>query len=120
MNKLESVLDQLIELKINGYDKISNPVAQLKAFKMYFKNPLEFIQKMGCPIDNTSLLVNWLGQVYFCGLLQPIGKIGGLTIEEILLSKLAEDRWNEIKDCRRNCNNKINCFFKEEVINNGD
>jgi hypothetical protein len=126
------VIDQLIELKIEtreglgmdiskkGTHRISNTIAQLEAFKMYFKNPLEAIQKIRCPIDNKSLLVSWTGQVYFCSLLQPVGNIRDFSIEEILLTKLAEERWKEIKGCKRNCNNKVNCFFTEEAVSHGE
>jgi hypothetical protein len=114
------VIDQLIELKKSGNDKISNPPAQLEAFKQYFRNPLEFIKKTACPMDNTSLLVNWLGQVHFCGMLPNIGNIREHPIGEILLSKMSKDRQREMGLCNRNCNNKVNCFFKKESIHYGD
>ena len=118
--KIEYVLDQLIDLKIKGNRKISNSIEQLEAFKIYFKNPVEFIKKIACPMDNKSLLINWLGQVFFCGLLQNIGNIKDQAIDEILASKVAEDRRNEMKLCNRNCNNKVNCFFKERGADHGN
>ncbi|MBU1912275.1 MAG: radical SAM protein [Candidatus Omnitrophica bacterium] len=119
IKKVEYVLDQLIDLKIKGNYKISNSPAQLKAFKMYFRNPLEFIKKTSCPMDDSSLIINWLGQVFFCGMLQNIGNIREHSIEEILLSKTAKDRQHEMQLCNKNCNNKVNCFFKEEIIDCG-
>lgn len=120
IKKTQDVLDRLIDLKSKGNDKMSNPIDQLKAFKMYFSNPLEFIKKTACPMDNTSLLVNWLGQVYFCGMLPDIGNIREYPIGEILLSKMFKDRQREMGLCNRNCNNKVNCFFKKESIHYGD
>lgn len=120
MGKVDYILDQLIDLKIQGNHKITNSIAQLEAFKMYFKNPLEFIKKTTCPLNNTSLLINWLGQVFFCGLLQNIGNIREQAIEDILISGIAQDRRNEMKHCNRNCNNKVNCFFKKESVDYGD
>ena len=112
--KVEYIIDQLIKLKMKVDDKITNSVAQLTSFKEYFHNPLKLIQKKSCPMDSSSLLVNWGGRVYFCGQLQPMGNIKELPLEEILISQLVEDRWNEMRACRRNCNSKVNCFFKEE------
>ena len=119
IEKVEYVIDQLIGLKKSGNDKISNSISQLEAFKMYFRDPLEFIKKTACPMDNTSLLVNWLGQVHFCGMLPNIGNIREHPIEKILLSKMSEDRQREMGLCNRNCNNKVNCFFKKESIHYG-
>jgi len=130
IKKVKSVIQQLLELKVqmqkskdirgfNG-DKISNSVAQLRAFEEYFQEPEALIRKRPCPLDSSSLMVNWVGQVYFCGTLQPIGNVRSLTLEEILMSQMAEERWKEIKSCRRNCNNKVNCFFKEGLIEDGD
>jgi MoaA/NifB/PqqE/SkfB family radical SAM enzyme len=119
IEKVEDVIDQLIGLKKSGNDKISNSPDQLEAFKMYFRNPLEFIKQTVCPMNSASLLINWFGQVHFCGLLPNIGNIREDPIEEILLSKTSKDRQREMRLCNRNCNNKVNCFFKKEFIHYG-
>lgn len=118
--KLDRVLDQLIQLKEDGNGKISNSIAQLEAFKLYFRNPLEFIEKVNCPMDGSSLLVNWLGQVYLCGLLECIGNARCTSIKEILDSEVAKERYLQLKTCRRNCNNKVNCFFEEQAVKHGN
>jgi len=120
IERVEYVIDQLIELKKSGNDKISNPVAQLEAFKMYFRNPLEFLKKTACPMNGASLLINWLGQVHLCGMLPNIGNIREHPIREILTSIKAKDRQREMWLCNRNCNNKVNCFFNKEFIHYGD
>ncbi len=113
---VEQVIDELIKLKNSGNDKISNPAVQLEAFKMYFRDPLEFIRQTGCPMNGGSLLINWLGQVHTCGLLPNIGNIREQPIGEIWLSAKAQDRRREMSLCKRNCNNKVNCFFNKEAL----
>ena len=49
-----------------------------------------------------------------------LGNIKDQAIDEILASKAAEDRRNEMKLCNRNCNNKVNCFFKERGADHGN
>lgn len=118
--RVEYVLDQLIKLKNSGNDKISNPVAQLEAFKMYFRDPLGFINKTACPMNGKSLLINWLGQVHSCGMLANIGNIRQQPIAEIWLSAKAQDRRREMSLCNMNCNNKVNCFFNKETVHYED
>lgn len=128
--KVNSVLEGLAALKartrgdkgIGGGDgdKISNPVSQISAFAEYFRAPREFIRSRPCPLDGSSLLVNWSGEVHLCGMLQPVGSVRRLSLEEILSSRMVSERREEIRSCRRNCNNKVNCFFKEAVADGGN
>ncbi|MFC1666939.1 radical SAM protein [Candidatus Omnitrophota bacterium] len=116
-SKVERIIDQLIDLKANtkkGKEKITNSIGQFKVFKEYFRNPCELIEKKACPMDGSSLLVNWKGDTYFCGMLKPMGNVRHASLEDIMSSSLAEESLMELKKCRRNCNNKVNCFYKDE------
>lgn len=128
--KVGSVLEKLIALKIRARadrgigggdgDKISNPVSQISAFAEYFRHPREFIHNRPCPLDSSSLLVNWSGELHLCGMLQPVGNVRRLDLKDILFSGAASERREEIRSCRRGCNNKVNCFFKEAVADDGN
>lgn len=118
VRRVDMVLDELITLRRRGAEKISNSVIQLETFKLYFRNPQQSIKKVRCPMDENAVLINWQGQVYLCGLLECIGNVREAELGNILNSHLAILRAAEMKACRKNCNNKINCFFKEDSLAN--
>lgn len=118
--QLDRVLDKLIELKRKGHEKISNTITQLEVFKLYFRNPQELIKKVRCPVDEDSVLINWQGQVFLCGLLEQIGDVHEANLKNILTSPSVQIRSEEMKKCKKNCNNKINCYFKEGSLINED
>ena len=113
---VEKVLDGLIELKNSSQGKLSNSVLQLEAFKDYFNNPSRFLQETHCPMDSNSFTINWEGNVHICGLLQEMGNIRSSDIKDILNSYRVLEVAKEMKLCKRNCNNKVNCYFEGKIV----
>jgi len=113
---VEKVLDGLIELKKSSQGKLSNSILQLEAFKNYFNNPSRFLQETHCPMNSNSFTINWEGNVYICGLLQNMGNIRSADIKDILNSSLMLEVVKEMKLCKRNCNNKVNCYFEGKIV----
>lgn len=114
-DKTKSVLEQLIQLKKNGY-KINNGFAQLKTFSDYFADPLHFIKKNKCNLGKEAVEVNQLGDVYLCYYYESIGNIFNESLFDIWNSDKANQIREKINDCRQNCNLLINCYFEDEDV----
>ncbi len=112
-----AVIDDLARLKKNGY-KIDNPFGQFEIFKSYFSFPDRFL-KNSCDLGYNSFAVDSYGWIYLCFEMDPIGNIREGDINKIWFGKKAEEVRNEIKTCRKNCKQMINCFFEKNkpVIN---
>jgi MoaA/NifB/PqqE/SkfB family radical SAM enzyme len=114
-DKMERVLDGLMNFKINGY-KINNPAPQFKIFKSYFEHPERFVKTSKCNLGYNSVSVNTSGKIFLCLSMDPIGDIrDGRSMEEIWFSAEAQRVRDNIKHCKDNCKSMINCFFEEEV-----
>lgn len=105
------VLGRLIVLKRQGA-KITNPIAQLNAFKQYFAHPRQGLQKE-CSIGNYYMNINHLGDVMLCANKRKIGKIIDADVRAIWQSKEADLVREEIGQCKRNCHHRINCCYRE-------
>ncbi|MFC1666955.1 radical SAM protein [Candidatus Omnitrophota bacterium] len=119
LREVDSVIDGLIELKRNTppdkKDKINNPISQLELFKSYFKNPQDFIKKTSCSVLNDSAFtVSPDGSVNLCPYMKPIGNIKEGNLSDIWHSKEAQERREEIFQCKKNCHHIINCWYEEE------
>jgi len=112
--KVNGILNRLIELKKEGY-KINNSPGQLKTFAGYFKEPLNFSKKMKCNLGEEAVEVNQLGDVYLCYYYESIGNVFEDDLFDIWNSKKASRVREKIKDCRQNCNLLVNCYFEEDV-----
>jgi len=111
--KLYNIIDELIRLKEEGID-IGNSSAQLQTFKTYFTNPNDFIKKQKhCKMGDGMLKVDPRGDVFLCAEKGPIGNIRNNEIQDIWLSEKAERVREEIKFCKTNCPQLINCYFEE-------
>ncbi len=115
IDKVDYILDRLTDLKNRGY-KITNPAAQFKTFKAYFRNPERFVRGSRCNLGYNSISVNTAGKIFLCLSLEPIGSIyDNKDIKELWLSEKAVQVTQDIKNCKRNCKLMINCFFEEET-----
>lgn len=109
--KVNEIIDQLISCKKQGY-KITNSVVQLENFKLYFKDPTQFVRREKCNFDEVVLNVSSNGNVHLCWEMEPIGNIRYDSIKEIWDNSKAAEVRSKIKSCQRNCEPMINCFYE--------
>ena len=110
---MQSMLDNLIKLRLDGYP-IHNYPLQLEIFKNYFKNPDKRARKATCYLGDYVINVNPGGDVSLCCFMEPIGNIKKDRIDKLWYSELAIQKRAEMHNCDMNCNNMVNCFFKED------
>lgn len=111
LNKLDSLIDNLIDLKEKGF-KISNKTSQLSIFKQYYKNPAKYVRDSDCHIHEYALNVNPKGEIFLCFSKEKIGDIGD-NVSELWNSAKTREVRRKIKDCKENCHFLINCCYKE-------
>ena len=114
-HKAVQVLDRLMALKAEGVN-ISNMESQLKAFRAYFANPTEFVNKAKCIIGGTSVNVNAYGDIYLCFTNKPIGNIRKDNIIELLNSEKVKNLREELSECKQNCHLLLNCCYIEDDV----
>jgi MoaA/NifB/PqqE/SkfB family radical SAM enzyme len=110
-SKIEAVLDALIALKNNKSSKIENSVGQLKVFKSYFKNPLNFIKVNRCNVPEQAININALGDAYICFFMDKLGNIKNDNVVELWNSERAEEVRKKMLSCRNNCELVVNCYY---------
>ncbi|MHB8154978.1 MAG: radical SAM protein [Candidatus Omnitrophota bacterium] len=110
---VHSVLDALITLKKEGYP-IHNFPLQLEIFKTYFSDPSKRARKATCYSGDYVINVNPQGDISLCCFMKPIGNIKNDFIKELWNSAAAQETRDAMHRCQLNCNNMVNCFFKEE------
>lgn len=117
-NKVERIMDELIKLKQENMYKINNPVSQFKLYKRYFKYPQNYIKQTGCHIYKQVINVSSTGQINICHNMGPIGSIkqDGINIGELWYSSQAAAVKNNIKNCRKNCQLLLNCYYDEQEL----
>lgn len=113
LTEVHSVLDNLIELKKEGYP-IHNFPLQLEIFKTYFKDPSKRARKAPCYSGDYVINVNPQGDISLCCFMKPIGNIKEDNVEALWNSEAARRIRDAMHRCQLNCNNMVNCFFKEE------
>ena len=111
--QVHSVLDALIALKKEGYP-IHNFPLQLEVFKTYFFDPSKRARKATCYSGDYVINVNPQGDISLCCFMKPIGNIKNDDIKELWNSTAALKAREAMHHCQLNCNNMVNCFFKEE------
>lgn len=113
LKKRNETIDFIIQTKEHGVD-IGNSLAQLKAFKMYFNDPGEFVKKeRKCHMDDGMLKVGPMGDVALCGQKGSIGNISSRNIQDIWFSAEAQKVREAIRTCKTNCPQMVNCYFEE-------
>jgi len=110
---LHSVLDSLIELRKDGYP-IHNFPLQLEIFKAYFENPAKRARKATCYLGDYVININPPGDISLCCFMEPLGNIKKDDIRKLWHSEVAIQMRAKMHNCDINCNNMVNCFFKEE------
>lgn len=113
--KVEQVMDELIQLKEENARKIINPISQFKVYKSYYRDPQDHFEQAGCDIYKHILNVSSEGQISMCFNMDPIGDIKkeGFNMNKIWDSSLANRVRANIRNCSRNCHLHVNCYFDE-------
>lgn len=111
--KAEAAIDELIELKEEGLEKLGNPLAQLNVYKAYFRDPNSFIKRERCHIDTQAINVTPLGEIRLCFYMEPAGNIKTDDIVEVWDSESARRIRERITCCKKNCQSMVNCNFDE-------
>ncbi|MDO8602984.1 MAG: radical SAM protein [Candidatus Omnitrophota bacterium] len=111
-DKVNLAIEELIRIKENN-PKIANTVAQFKAYKAYFKDPVNFGNNIKCTIGNRDININPCGDAYLCFSKDSIGNIKNRSIEEIWYSEKADKVRNEIIGCKKHCHFLLNCSFEK-------
>jgi len=113
IDKTNFIIEELIKSKA-GNPKIANTVAQLKAYKAYFKDPINFGNNIKCTIGNRDINVNPYGDVYLCFSKDSIGNIKNNSIKNIWYSEKVNKVRNDISNCKKYCHFLLNCSFEEK------
>ena len=113
---VDKAMDELIELKKAGLNKLGNPLSQFYVYKAYFRNPNNFIKKQKCHIDMQAINVTPTGDIRICFYMDSIGDIKFDGINEVWFSEKARHTREKIGGCKRNCQSMVNCNFDESQI----
>ncbi|MFC1515095.1 radical SAM/SPASM domain-containing protein [Candidatus Omnitrophota bacterium] len=112
-DKAESVLRALIELKEKGgLEKLNNPVAQLRVFQAYFRNPRLLPSTRKCIFGHEVININHLGDISLCPELASLGNVKDADITGLWHSDRTERLQRQIKDCKKSCKFSVNCFWE--------
>ena len=108
--KLLEVIDELIRLRENG-SKVSNKREHLLAYRAYFENPTNFVNKVECIIGGKALSINSYGHIQMCLFKDFIGDIRKDDIRELWYSQDADRIREKVKKCKSNCHLLLNCCY---------
>jgi MoaA/NifB/PqqE/SkfB family radical SAM enzyme len=111
--KMHSVLDELIELRKTGYPLHNFPL-QLQVYKTYFNDPTKRARKATCYLGDYVINTDPAGNISLCCFMDPIGNIKKDDINTLWFSDQASQLRDKMHNCNLNCNNMVNCFFKED------
>ena len=117
IDKACEVLEALAQRKEKGY-KICNPPKQLRLVKEYFKNPYRFVHdgNLRCPRGDLAPEVNAYGDINMCFYMEPVGNIREKKFSEVWFSEDMKRSRDAIKNCKKDCDIVVNCFYKIENI----
>lgn len=113
---VDKAMNELIEMKQNGFNKLGNPLSQFYVYKAYFRNPNNFIKKQKCHIDMQAINVTPTGEIRICFYMEPIGNIKYDDIGDAWFSQKAETARHKIAECKRNCQSMVNCNFDPSEV----
>lgn len=113
ISRVKNIIEDLIKFKQSGY-KILTPVSQLRAFINYYKDPKEFIRKGDCHLGYRNFSIGSDGYIFLCFLMEPIGNIRENDFKTIWNSDKANESRQIIRECKKNCQILVNCWFDEE------
>jgi MoaA/NifB/PqqE/SkfB family radical SAM enzyme len=108
-----AAVDRIYALQAGGL-RIKNPPRQLRLFQEYFRDPIGFTRGVTCLADEVGLVIDALGNVKICGLMEPAGSLIRDDFSDILRSVEMADLRRKMHACRRTgCHYVMNCFFTE-------
>jgi MoaA/NifB/PqqE/SkfB family radical SAM enzyme len=110
---IHATVEQMLQLKKENYP-IHNFPLQLEIFKTYFTDPTKRARKAACYLGDYVVNVNPQGDISLCCFMPPIGNIKKDDITTLWYSELAKQKRVQMHCCDVNCNNMVNCFFKED------
>ena len=113
MAKMNAVLDELIEMRKTGYPLHNFPL-QLQVYKTYFADPTKRARKATCYLGDYVINTDPVGNISLCCFKEPIGNIKKDDIKALWFSEKAVQAREWMHTCNLNCNNMVNCFFKED------
>lgn len=113
VDRVRSMLDELVSFKKDGYP-IHNFPLHIEVFKSYFQDPFKRATKARCGLGSRVININPAGDASLCCFMEPIGNIKEHSIEKLWFSEKTSHLRQRMLACEQNCNNFINCFFKEE------
>lgn len=116
ISKVDKAMDELIEMKRNGFDKLGNPLSQFYVYKAYFRNPNKFIKKQKCHIDTQAINITPTGEIRICFYMESIGNIKSDDINDVWFSQEAGILRSKIANCEKNCQSMVNCNFDESEV----
>ena len=108
-----SILDELIHMRKSG-SKVSNRVEHLRAYKAYFNNPTQFVNKARCIVGGRALSVNTYGFIQMCLFKDFIGNIRTDDIRQLWYSQDADLMREKVNACKSNCHLLLNCCYIED------
>lgn len=110
LGAMDAAIDVLIAER-EAAGQVCNTVAQLRAFKRYFRDPSVYNGEV-CKAGHSDLAFDPAGNVRLCYFLEPIGRVGdGRSLEQLWTSATALRRRYEVHTCTRSCN-LLNCNFE--------
>lgn len=113
--RMQDLIDKLISLKEKGA-KINNPVHQLKMYRMYYEYPERFSRKFRCNLGDSNVTVNSRGIAHLCPFMEGLCDVSENGLSDMWYSHHAAKLRYRMHNCRRSCNNIMNCYFEEENI----
>jgi len=105
---LDRQIDQLIQVK-RDHGPICNEVAQLEAFKGYFRAPT-MTNGLTCKAGFKDVALDPYGNFMVCYHLRPAGNVRESSIKSLWWGRDAAIRRQEVASCIRTCNLQ-NCNF---------
>lgn len=112
--KLDHFLNQVIAMKQKG-SKIWNPIAQLEAFKEYYRDPVSFMQTTKYKIHDYIVDLDARGDVFLSGM--KLGNMNDRSLKEMWFSDEANRLREEIKTkgpSKRSCVINFVCAFPSD------
>jgi MoaA/NifB/PqqE/SkfB family radical SAM enzyme len=115
LEKMESVIAELIKLKKKNGGKINNAISQFEVFRSYFRNPCNYVKRYACHINKKVINITASGNIYMCYKKSSIGDIKqeGFDLEKTWYSPQADSVRNDIVKCKINCQEMINAYYDE-------
>jgi MoaA/NifB/PqqE/SkfB family radical SAM enzyme len=111
--KVNRVLDTLVGLKEEKkVGKLSNPAAQLKIFRDYFRDPSAMMKARGCVFSDAVININQTGELRLCPKMRSLGNVRTGSPQELLNSDHAGQVREAMKNCKTDCDSVVNCFWE--------